>query len=576
MTQPTPHSHPTTHTSTINDLLLHDKDYKEMVSLLKANIPILYIASGDGLLNQSLLRKALTQFFPANMDAAKRTDAVLGWAPSLGHFYPLGGANNPNQIELLPWLQQYNNVASYRDEQPRISRILVIQQFDTMMGTHANGGMSPEQISIVGSLRAIAESFMELDNTDFYMQIILIGAQVRIPADLDKLVHVIRPQYPAEAQIEAWLPKYAKHQGILHRIPTKDTPAYRILMRMLRGMTTLELMQTVNLQGSSANTMSEQNLQRALHQQKTRFLAKSSNIDLVDTNADMSSVGGLEGLRQYLETKRTILRDPDKAHTFKIDLPKGILVVGMPGCGKSLIARATAAAFGFPLLRLDMGRILGRYVGESEDNFRRALDTAEQISPCILWIDEIEKAFSGIGGNNDSGTTTRIFGYFLTWMQERSSVVYLVATANDISVLPPELLRRGRFDELFFVDLPSLAEREKILSIHLEKRGISKDYHAGLNIKQLAEELENYSGADLESLVSTALEAAFIRDATTARLSAHDLRNARSQIERKPHIDAKDNKSKDASKDAPKEKRYAQQQKKLHELIERFGIRSAH
>jgi SpoVK/Ycf46/Vps4 family AAA+-type ATPase len=180
----------------------------------------------------------------------------------------------------------------------------------------------------------------------------------------------------------------------------------------------------------------------------------------------------------------------------------------MPGCGKSLTAKATAAQFNVPLLRLDIGKLMGKYVGESEGNLRRAIKTAEAVAPCVLWIDELEKAFAGIGSQgNGSDITTRLFGQFLTWLQEKESSVYVVATSNDISQLPPEFLRKGRFDELFLVELPDAEERRKIFEIHLRKRGkLTKN----VDVLRLLKDTEGYSGADIESLVKETIETAFV------------------------------------------------------------------
>lgn len=185
----------------------------------------------------------------------------------------------------------------------------------------------------------------------------------------------------------------------------------------------------------------------------------------------------------------------------------------MPGCGKSLTAKATANLFEVPLLRLDIGKLMGKYVGESEDNLRKAIKTAEAVSPCVLWIDELEKAFAGVGGNGGgSDITTRLFGNFLTWLQEKESSVYVLATSNDISKLPPEFLRKGRFDELFLVNLPNDEERRSIFEIHLKKRG--KFNHAIDTIK-LLKATEGFCGADIEAVVKETIETAFFSDDKT-------------------------------------------------------------
>jgi SpoVK/Ycf46/Vps4 family AAA+-type ATPase len=186
----------------------------------------------------------------------------------------------------------------------------------------------------------------------------------------------------------------------------------------------------------------------------------------------------------------------------------------MPGCGKSLTAKAAAHLFGLPLLRLDVGRLMGRYVGDSEGNMRRALALAESVSPCVLWIDELEKAFAGLSsGGSGSEVTSRLFGFFLTWMQEKSGAVFVIATANDITALPPELLRRGRFDEIFRVDFPDREERQKILEIHIKRRR-PKDAER-IDLAVLAANTEGFCGADLESAIKDAVEKAFVEGRNT-------------------------------------------------------------
>lgn len=202
-------------------------------------------------------------------------------------------------------------------------------------------------------------------------------------------------------------------------------------------------------------------------------------------------------------------------------MPKGVLIVGMPGCGKSLAAKASAKLFEVPLLRLDIGKMFGKYVGESEENMRRALKIAEAVSPCILWVDEIEKAFSGVGdGGGGNSVTTRLFGNFLTWMQDKESTVFVVATANDISKLPPEFLRKGRFDELFSVDLPNAEERRNIFEIHLKRR---KQFSREIDTIQLIQHSDGFSGADIEAVVKETIENAFIAD--KMKITTNDLLN---------------------------------------------------
>ena len=241
--------------------------------------------------------------------------------------------------------------------------------------------------------------------------------------------------------------------------------------------------------------------------EKEQFIKKSGMLEIVNFSESIDDIGGLENLKEWLCRKEKIFSNLDKAIKFGVDVPKGIMIIGMPGCGKSLTAKATASLFKIPLVRLDVGRLLGKYVGESEENMRRALKLSEAISPCVLWIDEIEKAFAGVGNGVGNEVTTRLFGQFLTWMQEKESTVFIVATANDISRMPPEFLRKGRFDELFFVNLPNGEERRKILEIHLKKRN---KWNKKIDSIALIKKTEGFNGADLEAVVKDTIELAFI------------------------------------------------------------------
>ena len=203
-------------------------------------------------------------------------------------------------------------------------------------------------------------------------------------------------------------------------------------------------------------------------QEKEQIIKKTGILEFVNSNLKMEDVGGLENLKRWLRKRNKSWLE--SAQKFGLPSPKGVLITGVPGCGKSLISKAISEMWQLPLLRLDIGKIFSGLVGSSEENMRKAIQTAEAIAPSILWIDEIEKGFSGLSSTGDSGTTSRIFGHFLTWMQEKEKPVFVIATANNISILPPEMLRKGRFDEIFFVDLPTHRERVEIFKVHLAKR----------------------------------------------------------------------------------------------------------
>ena len=216
----------------------------------------------------------------------------------------------------------------------------------------------------------------------------------------------------------------------------------------------------------------------------------------------------MENLKRYLMRKQKIFANMAAAEKFGVDKPKGILIAGLPGCGKSLSVKAAASLFAIPLIQLDMGRLMGKYVGESEANLRRAIKQADAIAPCILWLDELEKAFAGAGGQGvNAELTTRLMGTFLTWLQEKKSLSFVIATLNTIKNIPPEFLRRGRFDEIFYVDLPTEVERTEILRIHIQRR---RPYDLSrIDLRRIAQMTDGFSGADLEGVVKDAVEETF-------------------------------------------------------------------
>ena len=234
---------------------------------------------------------------------------------------------------------------------------------------------------------------------------------------------------------------------------------------------------------------------------KDRLFSDISGLEKIEVDDNVKDVGGLEGLRKWLDEKKELLT-PEKRDELRakgLQPPRGILLVGVPGCGKSLSAKSISANWKLPLYRLDFATVQGSYVGQSEQQLKDALTTAENVAPCILWIDEIEKGLSGAGSSNDGGVSTRMVGQFLFWMQECTKQVFVVATANDVSMLPSELLRRGRFDELFFVDLPTADERRDILALYMRKY-LGLEF-TGPFADKIVEISDGFTGADLESTV---------------------------------------------------------------------------
>jgi SpoVK/Ycf46/Vps4 family AAA+-type ATPase len=246
-------------------------------------------------------------------------------------------------------------------------------------------------------------------------------------------------------------------------------------------------------------------------------------LEVIETGATLDAIGGLENLKAWLVQRGEAFTE--RARTYGLPVPKGMLVLGVPGTGKSLTAKATASVFGVPLLKLDAGRLFGGLVGQSEANVRSVIQTAEAISPCVLWIDEIEKGFGGVGGSGgstDGGTSARVFGTMLNWLQDKAAPVFVVATANDVSKLPPEMLRKGRWDELWFVDLPDTRERTAIWDLVIAKYGRDR---IGLDPAILARSSERHTGAEIEAAFVEALHRAFAEDREPGELDLGEVLN---------------------------------------------------
>ena len=334
--------------------------------------------------------------------------------------------------------------------------------------------------------------------------IIIIAPFVNVPKELAGYITVISPDVMEVTDIKETIQNFVHSQQAAEEV-SSDT--LDIFAAHLKGLTETEIFNILKLVWAYRGKMDDKVLPLIL-EQKQQIVRKSGILETVRVRERMEDIGGLEVLKEWLNRKAEIFKEIEKAKRFGVVVPKGVLIVGMPGCGKSLTAKAASQAFAMPLLRMDMGRLMGKYVGESEANMRRAIMLTEASSPCILWIDELEKAFAGIGGQGGTEVTTRLFGNFLTWMQEKESLAFVVATANDITKLPPELLRKGRFDEIFCVGLPNDAEREKIFQIHIGKAHAKE--LSSINIGELVQNTQGYCGADIEGVVHDAIEMAFL------------------------------------------------------------------
>lgn len=373
-----------------------------------------------------------------------------------------------------------------------------------------------EQLKVPKVTALLKEIARRIHSRTLEAAIIIVSPTICIPQELEKLVTVLELELPDEEEISGIVNQFIQDFGV-PPVPSKFLDELSIA---LKGLSEMEIEDLLRLAVSKEEGELTSKALQLIFDQKQQIILKAGILEMVPLKESISDIGGLEVLKEWLQTKAVVFKNMKAAEKFGVTMPKGVLIAGLPGCGKSLSAKAAGKLFDVPLLRLDMGRLMGKYVGESEENMRKAIRLAEAISPCVLWVDELEKAFAGAKSSGGGAeVTTRLFGAFLTWMQEKQSAAFVVATANEIKGIPPELLRKGRFDEIFYVGLPDKEERRKIFEIHLKKRR-RRDVRK-IDIDSLVSETEGYSGADIEGVVNESVESAFVKGCdslTTAEL----------------------------------------------------------
>ncbi len=374
------------------------------------------------------------------------------------------------------------------------SSIIVFRDFDAWLD------LAP----VRRKLRDLVADFARAHKT-----LVLLSPTLKIPSELEKDITIVDLPLPNREEIGETLEEalgFASRNAKLSVSLTEEEKSAVIDASL--GLTIAEAKRIYAKAMLTDHSFDARDIDLILFEKK-QLIRKSGSLEYFDASENMADVGGMESLKEWLEGRKRSFTI--KAREYGLPLPKGVMMLGVQGCGKSLTSKGVAALFGQPLLRLDMGKIFSSFIGSSEENMRKAIKTAESLAPVVLWIDEIEKGLSGIqsSGSTDAGVTARIFGTFLTWMQEKTAPVFIVATANDISQLPPELLRKGRFDEIFFIDLPQQTERESIFAIHLAKRNRRPE---DFDLTTLAEEANGYSGAEIEMAVVEGLYKAFAHD----------------------------------------------------------------
>jgi ATP-dependent 26S proteasome regulatory subunit len=452
----------------------------ELETLIRARYPILYLITNEELRVQNLVVEI----------AKKRQKKVFEWSCSTG-IVPAGTSIQS---------QKLRNSAT-RDPLAALDQVIEFVEPAIFIFKDFHPFITRNNVAVIRRLKEIA---LHLKNS--FKTIILVSPVMEIPTELEKEVTVLNFPLPSREDLSELLDKIIADvkQFKQVQIALDDAGRERLLQAAL-GLTLGEaenvfakiIVKDERLSGEDVSDV---------FAEKQQIIRKSGLLEYYATTESFEQIGGLAVLKDWLNKRAVALTD--EAREFGLPAPKGILMLGVQGCGKSLCAKAVSNQWRLPLLRFDMGRMFGSLVGSSEENVRRAIAVAESIAPAILWVDEIDKAFAGSQGSGmtDGGTTARVFSTFLTWLSEKTAPVFVVATANDISQLPPELLRKGRLDEIFFVDLPSSLERAEIFTIHLRKR--SRD-PAQFDSSVLAQSSRDFSGAEIEEAIISALYDAF-------------------------------------------------------------------
>lgn len=474
-----------------------DTIYSKIKDMLNAYYPVLYLTSFeydrtkqkiDGIIASLRSQKKNIRLFYWNCVEGLNLILPEGQCQYLGEEY--------DEAEMvLKYI--YNNKDASKD-------IFVLEDFSNYI----------EEEKIKFYIRSIAERAKHTNT-----HAIILSAVYKLPVELEKYVTVLTIPLPDRLDMERTLIQVERQCKINLSVEMRNRMVDAAL-----GMTSMEADLAFCL--AAVKDDLGENAPYTISSEKEQIIRKSGILDYFPKNEDLKDVGGLEVLKEWL-FKRQMAYEK-KARDFGLQEPKGLLLLGVPGCGKSLTAKTIASFWNMPLLRLDIGKVFQGLVGSSEDNIRKAIMTAEAVAPCVLWIDEIEKGLSGVqsSGSTDGGVTSRIFSTILTWMQEKTSPVFVVATANNINLLPPELLRKGRFDEIFFVDLPNEEERKKIFAIHLAKKNQNPK---SFQLERLSKKTEGFNGAEIEECIKEAMFAAYVDNPETPVLKACHLEDAVSQ-----------------------------------------------
>jgi SpoVK/Ycf46/Vps4 family AAA+-type ATPase len=355
---------------------------------------------------------------------------------------------------------------------------------------------------VVRRLRDVGQKFSKNRRT-----VVIIAPSIKMPPELASLVEYVELPLPDKQRLRQIIDEMIVRVGKTRTLRRSlDTAGLDAMADNLRGLTEEQAERAVSQAMVSRYGLTAETVTDVL-QAKKEMLRRSEMLDFVDVSDTMASVGGLENLKHWLEQRRGTWEE--KARAFGLEPPRGVVILGVQGCGKSMCAQAIAGEWELPLVKFDSAAVFDKYIGETEKRIQKVFRVAEELSPCVLWIDELEKVFAGSGPDSasaDAGVSSRLLGAFLSWMQERRAPVFVAATCNNVSALPPELIRKGRFDELFFVDLPNQSERKQILALELLRRNRRP---AEFELDEIATAAQGYSGAEIQAAVQAALYAAF-------------------------------------------------------------------
>ncbi|HOO56345.1 MAG TPA: AAA family ATPase [bacterium] len=460
--------------------------------LLKARFPYIYIPSWEEERFQSIISD-----ISGNQNIIKTPRDVFTWSLTTGFTSadkPAPGPDTKSPAKALEFIEKYTEPA-----------VFILRDFHIYFGGH---GRSADNLLI----RRLRDLAINLKQNPSPQNVIFISPSVVLPEELQKDITILDFDLPDFKELTELLNEMIEANMKTGRIVIDLKQEEKELLAKAALGLTLKEAENAFARAMVDDGKLDINDVETILEEKRQIIKKSEILEFVKTDLNMNDVGGLENLKKWLAKRNKSWLD--RAGKYCLPAPKGMLIVGVPGCGKSLTAKAMSAMWQLPLLRLDIGKIFSGIVGSSEENVRKALKTAEAVAPSILWIDEIEKGFSGVSSSGDSGTSSRVFGTFLTWMQEKTKPVFVIATANNIDLLPAEFMRKGRFDEIFFVDLPTSSERKAIFTVHLKKRLRFKeavgDFRVtGEILERLIELTEGFSGAEIEQAVISSLFEAY-------------------------------------------------------------------